>query len=328
MMNVPDTTRHEIVYSKISKLIEQCRVLATEEFPYSDSQAALDALSYQTERLKRQVAEFSTWSSVMQKQFTLQVNYKIESISWILGIIARSNSMRNNFEIYENFKDSCQKLVGDHVHLILSSEWNYTPFTYPMNLQELPDFIIIGLPAPESSNVLIFPAAGHELGHSIWLSKSLTEVYSPKVYTEISSYSARSANSISSLIPKSGDRDQDDLFSRQLTEQFINEATSSCLLQMEEVFSDFIGLKMFGEAYIQAFRHLIAPGGGGRSIAYPPIKERARLLDVFGSRLGFHVPEYVDEFIDGRDHRNPYETLVLRAADSTGKVCRGDLFDG
>ena len=85
---------------------------------------------------------------------------------------------------------------------------------------------------------------------------------------------------------------------------------------MEEVFSDFIGLQLFGEGYLQAFRYLIAPGGGGRSIAYPPIKERARLLDVYGAKLGFEVPGYVNEFVDGRDNRNPYETLVLRAADA------------
>ena len=34
MMSVPDTIRREIVYAKISKLLEQCRALAAEEYPY------------------------------------------------------------------------------------------------------------------------------------------------------------------------------------------------------------------------------------------------------------------------------------------------------
>lgn len=316
-MNVPDTTRHELIIAKVNKLIDQCRILAVEEFPYSDSQAALGALRAQSERLRHQASDFSSWSDGMQKHFSLQVNYKLESISWILGIIARSNSMRNSFELYSNFKDICKKLIDQDVHLILSSEWNYTPFTYPMNLQELPEFIIIGLPAPESNNVLVFPVAGHEVGHSIWLKGELTEKYSPYVYQEVSNFSQRSSSSILSIFPKSGDKNQDDLFSKQMTEQFISDATSSCLRQLEEVFCDFVGLRIFGEGYLQAFRYLIAPGGGGRSLEYPPIKERARLLDRYGDHLGFKVPGYVDEFMDGHDSRsNPYEVLVLRAADA------------
>ena len=51
--------------------------------------------------------------------------------------------------------------------LILSSEWTYQPQVYPEK-DFLPSYVLIGLPAPESSNPLLLPLAGHELGHSLW----------------------------------------------------------------------------------------------------------------------------------------------------------------
>ncbi len=326
MMSAPDTTRYEIVRGKLSKLIEQCGTLSIEDFPYPDSKAALFALKAQAEKLKSQSDIFPTASKAIQQQFLLQVNYKLESISQILGIIARSNAMRNNFEIYNAFRSLCTNFFESEIHFILSSEWNYTPFTYPMNLQELPDFIIIGLPAAESNNVLIFPAAGHELGHSIWLNQSLAENYSGQVYSEIGQY-AKSSNILSSLIPKPENEEQADLFAKQIEEQFIAEATSSCLRQIEELFCDFVGLHLFGEGYLQAFRYLVAPGGGRRSLKYPQTKERARLLEQFGAALGIQISGYSDDFMDGHESQgHPYEILVLRAADSVRDLYVNEMF--
>src|SRR3546814_14740255 len=57
----------------------------------------------------------------------------------------------------------------------MSSEWKFVPFTYPMTLDWLPGFALVGGPAPESDNVLIVPLAGHEIGHSAWRSKQLKD---------------------------------------------------------------------------------------------------------------------------------------------------------
>src|SRR3546814_8743121 len=65
--------------------------------------------------------------------------------------------------------------VSPDARLIMSSEWKFVPFTYPMTLDWLPGFALVGGPAPESDNVLIVPLAGHEIGHSAWRSKQLKD---------------------------------------------------------------------------------------------------------------------------------------------------------
>lgn len=84
MTNESDTTRHEIVLAKLSNLVEQCGTLEVEDFPYSDSQAALSALKAQAQKLKSQSDIFPELSGKIQQQFMLQVNYKLEYISQIL----------------------------------------------------------------------------------------------------------------------------------------------------------------------------------------------------------------------------------------------------
>src|SRR3546814_3823673 len=65
--------------------------------------------------------------------------------------------------------------VSPDARLIMSSEWKFVPFTYPMTLDWLPGFALVGGPAPESDNVLIVPLAGHERGHSAWRSTQLKD---------------------------------------------------------------------------------------------------------------------------------------------------------
>ncbi|MDQ6436145.1 hypothetical protein RB623_18970 [Mesorhizobium sp. LHD-90] len=315
-MSELDTTSIKIVRGKLEKLVEQCKTLLTDDFPYADSKAALYALKAQAERLKTQADVIPSTSMATRQQLRLHISYKLESLTYILGIITRSGAMRNNFEIYQPFKLICSKFFEEETHFILSSEWNYTPFTYPMNLQELPDFIIIGLPAPESNNVLIFPAAGHELGHSVWLKRNLSERYSGEIFVEANEFLENNTGIINSLLPPATEG-QADLFAKQIKEQFLSDVTASCLRQLEELFCDFIGLRLFGEGYLHAFRYLVAPGDGSqRSTNYPQTKERAKFLQAYGARIGAHIDNYADDFMDGRDRRNlAYEHFVLRAAD-------------
>lgn len=322
-----DTARHEIVLWKLKKLSELCRSLSTEDFPYPDSTSALEALRLQAEKLLSQAESFPALSPRIQHQFLLQANYRLESFSQILGIIARSNSMRNNFEIYMPFRRLCESFFNGTMHLILSSEWNYTPFTYPMNLQELPTFIIIGLPAPESTNVLIFPSAGHELGHSIWLERSFSEKYSGDVYQRVTRYLRQHDRLLSPITPLSNDKDQNDLFAKQLVDQFSTEATNSCLRQLEEVFCDFVGLQLFGESYLHAFQYLVAPGNSARSLDYPQTRERANILQLYSNRLGFNADNYIDEFIESSvSSSHLYETLLLRVADAVRDQLVDEMF--
>ena len=97
----------------------------------------------------------------------------------LLGFIIRSTNVRNAFEIYAPLQRLCQSVLEPSVspskrttRLILSSEWTYQPHVYPEK-DFLPSYVLIGLPAPESSNPLLLPLAGHELGHSLWRAHTL-----------------------------------------------------------------------------------------------------------------------------------------------------------
>ena len=53
----------------------------------------------------------------------------------------------------------------------------------------MPGFVLIGLPAQESSNPLLMPLAGHEMGHIVWdaenYSKQLSDLLLDQVVNEI-----------------------------------------------------------------------------------------------------------------------------------------------
>jgi hypothetical protein len=90
----------------------------------------------------------------------------------LAGFLVRSTNVRNAFELYRPLLRLARDLLEPTVtpdqrrtRLVLSSEWEYSPLSYS-ELPDLPGVVLIGLPAPESSNPLLVPLAGHELGHS------------------------------------------------------------------------------------------------------------------------------------------------------------------
>jgi hypothetical protein len=318
-MNESDKIRSSIVNSKLEKLIQQFKLILTDDFPYGDSKAAAGLLKLRAEKLRKQAEDFGRFSSATQKQFGFKVNYVLESFSHISGMITRSGTMRNAFELYSPFKKICQAFFEEKIQLVLSSEWNYIPFTYPMNLQELPDLIIIGLPSSESNNVLIFPSAAHELGHSIWLKEELTERYSNGVYTAVEKELRRNPTIMDFLSPGIGGKDfNETLFSKQMIEEFLSGAVESCHRQMEELFCDFIAIKLFGKSYLLAFQYLVAPGDASlRSVQYPDTKARVIIMERVIVESGGMLTGFANEFVEDRHHAaHSYHAFLLRVADA------------
>lgn len=54
-------------------------------------------------------------------------------------------------------------------------------FTRIFSFTDLPNFVLIGFPAPESGNPLLIPLAGHELGHTVWKGRSLASKYKKSI---------------------------------------------------------------------------------------------------------------------------------------------------
>jgi len=74
--------------------------------------------------------------------------------------------------------------MGAQTKLIVSSEWEFSPFVY-RSITGFPGFVLIGLPATESSNPLVIPLAGHELGHSVWERNKLAGYFNSRIRQSI-----------------------------------------------------------------------------------------------------------------------------------------------
>ena len=187
--------------SKLAGIIAQIEVVSGSEYPYPDSRTAVNELRSLIDRMTRRLDGFSQYPPNIQNSLLKQSNYLIVIVTELLGFIVRSTSTRNLFELYYPFKEIAKQFVGKNVRLILSSDWQYSPFTYPYGLDKLPTFILIGLPASESDNALIFPTAGHELGHNKWRANESGKLLSPDLEEFVyQAYEARPCGRIAQSI--------------------------------------------------------------------------------------------------------------------------------
>ena len=154
--------------NKIERLKHQLSVTEELAFPYSDSRLAIQALQSKLDAAHALLVRVSGMSPDLQRSTLKDVNITLARVSKIAGIISRAANVRSPFEFYKPLIALCRTLVDAEARLILSAEFDFIPFTYPLSSSELPGFIIIGLPISEAENVLVFPLAGHELGHSVW----------------------------------------------------------------------------------------------------------------------------------------------------------------
>jgi hypothetical protein len=313
------------VTSTIALLVE----LQSTDFPYPGPEEALQQLE---SLLKDRLTDLSaidpkTSAPEVANETIKHATNDVTTALEFAGYIINSSNVRNIFEVHSPLLHIAQHLIvrTQPVQLILSFEWNYVPFTYPLNVPELPNFVVIGLPASESFNSLIIPAAGHELGHSIWRVKDLDTKFSVKV-----------TNSIVSLIRRNfWDRYREinpDVNTKAALKDKKSKSTWGlsyvwALRQLQEVYCDLIGLGLFGEAYLHTFKYLIAPSiSSDRPETYPTSRQRAEYLVRASKSNPFKVnvpPNYLKSFEDEQAASEPKEyRLLLDIADS----CTSEVF--
>jgi hypothetical protein len=191
-------------------------------------------------------------------------------------------------------------ILGDGYRLIIGSEWNYSPYVYPLLSQLLEKFILVGLPASEAQIALLIPTAGHELGHAIWRDSSihLYRTFNSMVERNIiDEYKIRWSSVNAASIDT-------DLEARAVWTTSYKYASR----QLEEAFCDCVGVWLFGESYLHSFRFLLAPDSASRpSDNYPPNRRRAEYAVKAASQYGDSVDTlYPDVF------RVPDATTDLR----------------
>lgn len=232
----------------------------------------------------------------------------------ILGFAVRSTNIRNSFELFIPLLEISHQLLGPDTNLVLSSEWDFSPFTYPLVFAELPNFVLIGLPASESGNPLVVPLAGHELGHSVWRSYDADTRLSPVAQANVIAALEKNWATFETLYGKmDASKIQTDMFIRSVWAA----ALKLSMQQIQEVLCDCVGIRIFGESYFHATEYLLSPHfGNRRALEYPDIKTRTEAMVLAAQRFRVpHPANFSDRFSEGSNNLDPKEDFILKLSD-------------
>jgi hypothetical protein len=227
-------------------------------------------------------------SETIKKEVCATANFKIKRFLPILGFILRSTNVRNAFELADPITRLSKKLLQNDLTFVLSSEWEFSPLTYTLSFEELGNVVFLGLPSFESGNSLIVPLAGHELGHWIWRRQNVETRISAILEENILNAYRDDWPSFRKLFwDKDVDLIQTDVQIHDVWEISFGYSMRQC----EEIFADFVGLKLFGESYLYSFEYLLAPSiGESRSPEYPAMDTRADVLARAAAEFSVSVP--------------------------------------
>lgn len=297
---------------KLSSFVRQIEHLLLSDFPHESTRDALKLFEVHfTEQISRVQRSAAGANRPLLTQACMVANSRIANYLPFLGFLLRSTNVRNNFECYDALLMLAQSLIGPHAKIIISSEWNMSPLTYALSVHILPGYVLLGMPAAESSNALILALTGHELGHSVWTSDNLENKWAPDVQKKI--------------------YENNQIKTAKVPPDFlvINEISQYALRQMEETYCDAVGISIFGESFVHAFHYLLAPSfGGQRSLLYPPLQSRAQFLVDYG-RVNVKSIGYDDfpaEFQETQPALTDDKKLVAAVSDEITKMLAPQLY--
>ncbi len=294
---------------RLEQFLEEVGRVEQSEFPYPHSRDALKRLEATFTRRLQRLRGLSDNSDpdVVRNECALALEALFRYLP-LLGFILRSTNVRNAFEAY----GPLLRLAGDllepdtsrekrETRLLLSSEWEYSPFTY-REITDLPGFVLIGLPAPESANPLLLPCAGHELGHTLWAKRRIYDKISGALRQAILTLSKERWSRYVGLFPNV--KEPDELTATFYGLESWEKTYQWSVRQAEESFCDYVGIRLFGSSYLKAFAYLVGPKfAGKRSVRYPQLRERARdsltaLRKYYGAKADIDSADYEGSFED------------------------------
>lgn len=301
--------------ARIAAVLTEIERLKHSEFAYAHSEHALKAVEGIFKRSQDTLSRLSEQSSpdILNNECGLSLK-RLFIFHPILGFILRSTNARNAFEIYAPLLRLARQTLSPDAKLLLSSEWDFSPFVYSM-ITDLPEYSMIGIPASESSNPLLVPLAGHELGHTYWKLNSLAKRFSSNVEAlTVNTIRGSRWADFNQVFPHFPQKDIDtNLFARNSWQP----AYTFAMLQIEEIFCDALGVLLFAESYLCAFAYLIAPRlPGMRSPSYPNLTARAHYICSIASALGVTPPsDFVAAFEDMDAPSDPARKVLTAIAD-------------
>jgi len=166
-----------------------------------------------------------------------------------------------------------RKLIGEDNRLIISSEWDSTPFYIPHPPAVLEGYVFIGMPAFASRNALLLPLAAHELGHAIWRIRSLD---GPLITTAELHLRKEIEADETAFIQNFGL--EQNLFFASEKDRIVSDCLKIVGSQSEELFCDLFGAALFGRSFLYAFDFFLSPGFGTREFDYPSLADRVRFM--------------------------------------------------
>jgi hypothetical protein len=328
----------EYSLNRVAAVLEEIGRLKESEFPYPHSRDALIRIEqlFLNHRSKLEALNTPGKNPAIVRSFCSTALTDLFKYLPLLGFILRSTNVRNAFEVYGPLLRLSKLVLGKDIKLILSSEWEeYSPFTF-REISELPNFVLIGFPAPESANPLLLPLAGHELGHTIWRVQSLSGKHLQKVEEKIIAEIESRLKEYQDLYPNQNAQ-KGQLNSNIFVKQTIAVPTQWAIKQCEEHFCDFVGLYVFDQSYLHAFAYLLSPHTAGqRSVLYPNILTRvAKLVDAaakFRGKVGsgYGVPtNYHTLFENMADvpDKERHKKFLLSLADAASGGLAPDFVD-
>ena len=300
---------------RVCSFLQEIKRLRDNDFPHPHSEAALELIRRVIEARKTTLDGLSPENSpAVIRNACSEALVQIWTYHPLLGFILRSTNIRNSFEVYRPLLNLSLRILGDDTKLVLSSEWDYSPFVYNP-IPDLPNFVLIGLPATESGNPLLTPLAGHELGHTTWQKKRVFEKYVAKIAEAMYTRIEDRWPDFQHFFTCKKEHLRGDLFANRKLSLYYTFSVK----QAEESFCDFMGIRIFAESYLHAFAYLVAPGSGKmRQDKYPKTMTRISNMARAANRYGIVPPkDYTGNYSDELDSTDPDHKLLMSVADYT-----------
>jgi hypothetical protein len=121
----------EYAQCRYDAVLREVDRLKQSDFPYEDSREALVEIEKLFQRQRTALGKLSAATSrAIANNACSQSLYNLFVYTPFLGFILRSTNVRNAFEAYSPVLRLARQLLGTNTKLLLSSEWDYSPFIF------------------------------------------------------------------------------------------------------------------------------------------------------------------------------------------------------
>jgi hypothetical protein len=278
----------ELTRHKLDAALRSIELVISKNHPFTEGPDALQGIKRHLVELRNRILRTGQSEALVKQACKVAIEQLAEIVP-LVGFIDRSTDVSGPVEFHKPFSRVVRKLVGPNVKLILSSMWNFSPYTiaYPEDVPKyVENFVYVSFSFSEADNAFLTPLAAHELGHNLWNRDKVKLSLKGPVGEEI--HRLINAKNLNRQVYAAGQAiGLDDLFG-QMSWQPVSDWA---IKQLEESFCDFVALYLFGPSYIYAFAHYLSPGLNASEPRYPQAHERFSSLLQLASEEGWKLEE-------------------------------------